>query len=323
MRDEKLTHWADEKEAIKTNIPLKILLVLFKHLPGWIVRALIYPVGFFYLIFSSRARNESVLYQKQLKTFTNGESPKKISPYKQIVSFSLCLVEKLQGWLGQVKFDRIEYQNDDIDLLLGELKQGHGAILITSHLGNMELMRSLSDYNTKLVNREVPVVIIAEVSTTEQFTKTLQELNPKFSLNMVDSASIGPDTICYLIEQIENGALVVLAGDRTSAHTRDKIIKQDFLGKTAPFPYGTYLIPFLIKEAPVYYMFGLRTKTSIFNPKYKIYIEKSKIDFSCGRAEREANMKACCAEFAGKLEKFCSIYPYQWYNFFNFWNLPV
>jgi len=319
MGKKALKHWADEKEAIKSNKPMKLLLVLFKHFPGWIVRLLIYPVSFFYLLFSSRARNNSWIYQKNLKEFTKGEKPVVISAYKQILSFSLCIAEKLQGWLGQVNFNKISYQDDDIDELLNLLKDGKGAILITSHLGNMELMRSLSDYNKELVNREVPVVVIAEVNTTQQFTKTLQEINPKFSLNIVDSASIGVDTISYLIDQVENGALVVLAGDRTSAHSRDKTLRQNFLGKEASFPYGTFLIPFLMK-VPVYYMFGLRTRTSIFNPKYNIHIENSKINFNCGRAERENNIKACCVEFIEKLEKYCSMYPYQWYNFFNFWN---
>ena len=313
-------HWADEKEAIKSNKPLKLLLVLFKHLPGWIVRSLIHPVSFFYLIFSSRARIETQRYQKLLKEYTNGESPKKISSYRQILSFSLCVLEKMQGWLGQFNSTKIEYQDDDIKGLLDQLKEGKGAVLITSHLGNMELMRSLSDYNRQLVGHEVPIVVIMELSVTEQFTKTLNEINPNVALNVVDSSSIGPDTICYLIEQIEKGALVILAGDRTSAHARDRLIVRDFLGKPAPFPYGTYLIPFLMK-APVYYMFGLRTKTSIFNPKYEIYIEKSHIDYCCGRAERENNINDCCSEFIGKLEKYCKKYPYQWYNFYNFWNV--
>lgn len=320
MRKESITHWADEKEVIKSNKPLKLLLTLFKFLPAWIVRALIYPISFFYLIFSARAREESKTYQKQLKLYTDGETPHKVSPYRQIVSFALCLVEKMQGWLGQISFDELEYHDDDEKQLREELKKGNGAIIITSHLGNMELMRSLSDDNSNKSNREVPVVAIAEVNSSEQFTKTLKEINPKYSLNIVDSASIGPDTICYLMEQIESGALVVIAGDRTSAHARDKIIKQEFLGKTAPFPYGTFLIPFLIKS-PVYYMFGLRSKTTIFNCKYNIHIEKSKIDFKCGRTEREENVKACCKEFAGILEKYCKMYPYQWYNFHNFWNI--
>ena len=78
------------------------------------------------------------------------------------------------------------------------------------------------------------------------------------------------------------------------------------------------MIPALVK-LPVYFMFGMREKMSIFNPKYNIHIEKSSVDFNCARSEREQNIVQCCEEFVEKLQKFCVMYPYQWYNFFNFW----
>ena len=238
-----------------------------------------------------------------------------VLPKKRITEY-----EKMEGWLGLMKFNRVQYCDDDVKELIEQLKQGKGALLINSHIGNMELLRSLSEHNKELVGRDVPVLVIMEVNPNEQFTNTLKEVNPKFALNVVDSSNIGPDTICYLMEEIDKGALVIIAGDRTSAHARDKFIVHNFLGKPAPFPYGTFLIPFLMK-CPVYYMFGLRKKLSLVNPVYKVYIEKSKIDFDCPRNKREEGINNLCLEFIEKLEKFCRMYPYQWYNFFNFWNM--
>ena len=54
-KEDKL-HWADEKEVIHTNIPLKLLVFLFKMLPSFFVLFLAYPVSFFYYLFSKRAR---------------------------------------------------------------------------------------------------------------------------------------------------------------------------------------------------------------------------------------------------------------------------
>lgn len=312
-------HWADEKEVIHTNIPLKILVFLFKLLPAFFVLSLAYPVSFFYYLFSKRARNEAKLYQKNLQDYTDGQFPHKISPYRQILSFSICLLEKMQGWLGKFDFGRIEYQKDDIDILLNQLKENKGALLISSHQGNLELMRSLSENNRQLVGHDVPVVAIMETNATKQFNQTLSQINSNFNMNLIDPSQIGPDTICTLMDFIEQGALVIISGDRTSARSRDKYLSKNFLGKPAPFPYGTFLIPFLLK-APVYYMFGFRSKNSVFNPKYKIYIEKSKINLECSRSERDERISEICSEFIEKVEKFCEVYPYQWYNFFNFWN---
>ena len=312
-------HWADEAEAIRSNKPLKLLLFMLKAMPAFLVHAVCYPVAFFYLIFSPHARKAALNYQKQLKEFSGGKVPLIVSPYRQILNFSLCVLEKMEGWLGKVKFSRISYQDDDIQELLERLRRGESAFLITSHLGNMELMRSLQEYNTQLCGREVPVVIIMNMSVSAQFTQTLKELNPHFSMNVVDADNIGPDSMIYLQEEAEKGALIVVAADRTSAQNRNKVIMKPFLGKSAPFPYGVFLITALMK-LPLYYMFGMRSHLSIFNPKYNVHIEKSNVDFNCPRSEREKQIENCCGEFVSKLEKFCMMYPYQWYNFFNFWN---
>lgn len=312
------SHWTEHQEVIKTNKPLKLVLVLLKFIPGIIVRSLVYPVSFFYWIFSPDARKVAVQYQKRLREFTGRKIPKRISAYKQILSFSLCVLEKMEGWLGKIKFSKIQYQNDDITSILDLLKQGKGAMLITSHLGNMELLRSLSDYNEQLVGRSVPVYVVMDMDVNSNFSQTLKSVNPKVSFNVISSNEIGPDTIVTLMEAIEAGALVVIAGDRTSPYTKEKNLRISFLGKDASFPYGVFLMAALIK-APVYFMFGLRSRLSIFNPKQNVYIEKCHTDFNCPRSEREERITQCCGEYVARLEKYCILYPYQWYNFFDFW----
>ena len=311
-------HWAEEKEVIKTNRPLKLLLVLFKYSPGFMVRSLIYPVTFFYYIFNKNARKACQTYQKQLREFTGRKIPPRISAYRQMRSFSLCVLEKMEGWLGKIKFDRIQYHNDDVENILDLLRSGKGALLITSHLGNMELLRSLSDYNKQLVGREVPVYVVMDLNVNRNFSETLKSVNPKVSFNVINSNDIGPDSIVTLMDAIEAGSLVVIAGDRTSVTLKEKNLRISFLGKDAPFPYGVFLIAALLK-APVYFMFGLRSRLSIFNPKQNVYIEKCHTDFNCPRSEREARIIQCCGEFVARLEKYCILYPYQWYNFFDFW----
>ena len=310
MKEEDL-HWADEKEAIKTNKPLLLVLKMMNFIPSFIVRCLVFPVSFFYLIFSSRARKESVRYQKQLRKFTGGKVPFRISSYRQIVSFSLSVFEKMEGWLGKVEPSRVQLQNDSLNEMLEDLKSGKGAVALTAHFGNMELMRAIAN---------VPVYAVMNVKVGKQFTDTLKMINPNSIVNVIDSDSVGPDTMVFLIDEIEKGALVVSTGDRPSANARDRILKYPFLGKDAEFPYGVFLMVALLKK-PVYYMFGFRERFSIFNSNYKLYVEKSKIDFNCRRAEREERINQCCKEFVEKLEKFCLLYPYQWYNFHNFWKL--
>ncbi|MBO7136666.1 MAG: hypothetical protein J6V73_08600 [Spirochaetaceae bacterium] len=318
MTDEKTKHWADEEEVIKTNLPLKFTLNLFKVFPSSIVRLCAYPVSFFYLLFSRRARTEALLYQNHLRTCFGSDIPKKISPFHQILSFAFCVLEKFEGWLGKVELNSVEFQNDDIEALISQLEMHKGAVIICSHLGNSELLRSLSSYNRTRVSWKVPVISVMEIKSTVQFNSTLREINPDAGFNVIDPSEIGPDTIIRLAEFAEKGGLVVIAGDRTSARNRTKNIKKNFLGEEACFPYGTFLIPFLLK-IPVYYMFGMRKKDVVRNPKYQVFVEKSLVALDVPRSKRDSAIEGLCEEFVSKLEKYCKLYPYQWYNFYNFW----
>lgn len=311
-------HWSDEKEVIKSNRPLKLALMCIKHTPTWFMMFIMYPIVFGYYLFAGRARKDALLYQHILKEYTGGMTPKKFSTYKQIMAFSINLIEKMYGWLGKIPFENITKQNDDFDSLTSLLEQGKGAFLVGSHLGNMEILRSLTTFGRTGVSKKFSVTIVQENLSAEQFNKTLEEINPDVVMNVVDSQNIGPDTIFFLQEQIDNGGLVVIAGDRTSARSRSRIIRKPFLGKEADFPYGVFLIPFLL-STPVFYIFGMRKKNTTMNLQYNIYIEQSKIDFDCSRTERNNRIKEFLGEYISKLEKICTKYPYQWYNFYNFW----
>lgn len=319
-KTEELLHWSDEKEVISSNKPLLLIFSLMRKLPAYIVFVLSYPISFFFYVFSSRGRIEAKNYQKQMKKFTDGKIPFKISPFKQILSFSLCVMEKMEGWLGNYHYNELVTHNDDLKPLQLQLEKGKGALFIGSHLGNIELLRSLSSFGENGVSKKISVTTIMELKSTEQFNRTLKEVNPNVDFQVIDPAEIGVNTIVELQEQIEHGGLVVIAGDRTSARARSRVIREKFLGKEADFPYGVFVLALLLK-APTYYVFGLRTKTATLRPKYHIFVEKSKVNFESSHSKRDEKIHALCKEFIDKLEKYCLQFPYQWYNFYNFWKL--
>lgn len=312
-------HWSDSQEVVKTNRPLKFTLLLIKFLPAFLVHLIVIPVSFFFFLCAKSARKHVENFQKQMQLYTNGETPEKINPYLTILSFALSVVEKMEGWLGKVKYGNLIRHDDDLQELISLLESGKGAFLIGSHLGNIELMRSLSSFCETGVSKKISVTTIMSMKVTSQFNNTLKEINPEVVTNVIDPDSIGPETIFALQNEVENGGLVVITADRTSAHSEKRSIKHDFLGKTADFPYGVFLIATLLK-APVYFVFGLRTKSAALFPKNGIFVEKSKIDLAgCTGREARAKIPELCGEYVTTLEKYCIKYPNQWYNFFDFW----
>lgn len=312
--------WYDEKEQVKTSAPLFFTLWLVKVMPRHVMGLIIFPVAFFYWMFSPRARKEIKRFQTQLKEYTGGHLPKKESVYRTIYSFSSYLVERISGWLGKIQAEDIFYNDDDIDDFWENLDRGQGCFIIGSHLGNLDLLRSLSTMCRAGVDRKVPVTVIMEIKSVEKFNAMLKKVNPDYELTALDPKDINPETIIDLQEKIKAGEIVVATGDRISAHSANRFIRKKFLGREASFPYGIFLMASLL-ECPVYFCFGLRDEPVMIDPVNAVYMHKADTEFSgCGRKEREARINQLCEEFVIHLERYCMWFPNQWYNFYDFWS---
>ena len=319
-------HWSQHKEKAAGYWHVKLLLVLFKLFPVVILRILAFPVGFFYFLFSKRARTESKRYlQKAAPLVTQQDIAKKcrspFGPLRHIVSFSLALVEKLQSWGGKFQFKNIHFQNDDVEELIRELDNGKGVFLITSHIGNIELLRALASFNRTGLSRKTPVIAVIDTKVSEKFTRMLKELNPESSFDIINAGEIGPHTAVILEEQLANGTMVTIAGDRTAASSsaNGKNFMFPFMGEPAPFSPGIFYLAVLMK-APVYFVFALRRGELSIKPEYDMHVHKSTLSFECSRKERYAQSALLAQSFAELLETHCKQTPFQWYNFYDFWS---
>jgi predicted LPLAT superfamily acyltransferase len=324
MGDQKSVHWSEHGEEAAGYWHIKLLFLMFRALPVLFLRLCAFPVSFFYYLFSKRAREESRRYLKKVAGALYAGAPGKrvlLHPLKHILAFSLTLVEKVEAWGGKVLFDRIHFQEDDIGDLVAGLEKGRGALLICSHLGNSELLRALADYNRTGVSRDIPVTSIVDFSVTALFNRMLRELNPKSVARVISAKDFGPDTVVLLLDRIGAGELAVIAGDRTPANTRNKIISLPFLNEEAAFPYGPFILAALL-NAPAYFVFALRRGDLSLSSHYDMHVHKSPLSFDCPRRERENRTEELARLFAEKLEYYCKRHPYQWYNFYDFWAPP-
>ncbi|MCR5764075.1 MAG: hypothetical protein K6G00_11910 [Treponema sp.] len=312
----KNTHWSNQKEVVKTNRPIKFLVFLVKILPFPLLSFFTFFVSFFYYLCSKQARIYCRQYQKQMFLYT-GQVNRHVNTFAQIYSFSLCIVEKVSAWSGKIHLKNIEFQDDDVADLKKVLGEGKGAYILTSHLGNTELLRCLATLNETGVKRDISVTAVMDIGASE-FNKTLKDINYNSAIHLINSSEIGIETVEKLQNSVQSGGLVVIGADRTSPETPDRTVLCDFLGKPAVYPYGSFLLAFLL-DAPAYFVFALRKKTVMFRPKYAMYVQKAGTSLSVTRKERPEKLKDLCQEFVKMMQKLCILYPYQWYNFYNYW----
>jgi len=116
--------------------------------------------------------------------------------------------------------------------------------------------------------------------------------------------------------KIEAREWIAMVADRTSIARSARSISCDFLGKTAQFPEGPFIVASLL-SCPVYFLFCLKK-----DGKYEVYLEKLADPLELPRATRQEGIEEVVMKYAGLLEKHCLTFPYQWYNFFDFWQKP-
>ncbi|MCR5218043.1 hypothetical protein [Treponema sp.] len=315
-------HWSQKKEKASSVKPVKFMIFLVKIFPHWLLTCFAFFVGFFYFLFSKSARRDAVNFQKTVIDFCKKNNIKcaikKPGSYRQIISFAICLIEKIEGWCGKSDLSHVVFHDDDVVELKASLAAGKGAMLIGSHLGNMELFRSLATEGQTGVGKMVSVTAIMDTKVTSSFNQAMEDMNSKTYLDVINSDSIGVDTVEILQDRLASGGLVVIAGDRTSANSPDRNIEEEFLGKTAEFPFGSFFMASLL-DVPVYFVFALRVKDLTLKSKYDMHVKKAGVDFNCNRKEKKVRIEELCREFKCELEKHCCNHPYQWYNFFDFW----
>ena len=205
--------------------------------------------------------------------------------------------------------------------MIEQLNQGKGAFIIISHLGDSEVLRSLANKNEIGIKKTIPIAVLSDRDVSSNFSKAMNKMNHNFTLNTIDVNDITPATIEKIMDTINQGGLVVCAGDRLSKNKSERYLTHDFLGKPAPFSYGVYFLADLV-AAPTYFVWGFRRGNIVLRRDCEMFVVKAQAKLGGGRKGREERMNALCAEFVQKLEFFVQKYPYQWYNFFDFWMFP-
>ena len=181
------------------------------------------------------------------------------------------------------------------------------------------MLRSLTGYGEIHSHKEFKVFPVVDFSGTSKFNALLFELNPDLMNSVLDANKIGVDSAVWMKEQIAKGNLVVIAGDRTSANSTDRNVEMDFLGERANFPEGAFTLSSIL-GAPIYFTFAIRKHDFDIRSPYEMHVVKAKTTFDCSRKERPERLRMLVQEYTQILQKLCLSHPYQWYNFYSFWD---
>lgn len=307
MKLKSKNQWSNIKER-GGMLPLMLMLGFYRLGGRWLCRIVLLFVIFWYWLFSKFARNASLQYLTKLHEFAGEKSPFPKAPtqantYSHFMEFGECILDKIEGWLGSVDESKLE-------LFGHENFREHyqkGAVIVVSHFGNIELLRAVKSNHKQKIN-----VLVYQKHATK-FNSFLKKLNSNADVNLLSVDDVGIETAVILQEKLDRGEWIIVAADRVPIQS-ERVQTVEFLGENASWPQGSWILANLLK-VPVLAVFCYR-----MNQNFEVHIHKiaDKVQFS--RKNRMEEMKQTTRQYIELLEGHCLRVPYQWFNFYNFWN---
>lgn len=205
-------------------------------------------------------------------------------------NYANALVDKFISCMGKLKPEKFVINTADLN-----------GFFITTHIGNVEILRSLLQ-DSKDVKR---VNVFLQSDACEIFNNFLKALEIKLNLEVFPVEEINPETSILISDRLKDGELVFMAGDRVSAQNENKTYSAEFLGKNIELPLGTLKFA-LMMDAPVNFIVCVKVRG-----KYRVFTERF-ITETTNRAEKLAELQTAYVKF---LEKYTLLYPHQFYHF--------
>lgn len=310
------SHWARQQE-VKGLWGMRLMLLVWRVLGRKAFSLLLYPVIAAYWLSATRARHASqnwIARVRQQLTARRKPVPTNLTSYQHFLRFGHAMLDKIASWRGELHFGR------DVEFAPGaeaalNVHDPRGKLLLASHLGDVEACRALAQLQgSKTIN----ALVFSD--NAQRFKQIMEEMAPQAGLNMMAVTDIGPDTAILLKEKLERGEWIAIVGDRIAVNPQRggewRVCWSPFMGQPAPFPQGPFILASLLR-CPVDLLFALRQ-----HDKLRIYCEPFADPLVLPRAERQQALQDAIDRYAERLEFYALQSPLDWFNFFDFWQLP-
>lgn len=290
--------WTAQKER-GGRLALHTILWIALHLGRPAARALLYPITLYFL---AKARPQRIASQRFL-TRVLGRPAGLSQVARHIHCFASTILDRVYLLAGHQS--RLDVALHGDELVRARLASGQGFLLLGAHLGSFEILRALA-----VEQENIPLKILMYPDHNEIITSLLDALNPRIADTVIPLGR--PNTLLAVDEALRAGQAVGLLGDRWSPG--ESTVPCRFLDGVAQFPTGPMALA-ATTGVPVILFFGLCRG----GKRYDIYFEPF--------AERIAavgHARGALAEwvqrYATTLERYTRSAPYNWFNFYDFWD---
>jgi predicted LPLAT superfamily acyltransferase len=293
-----LTHaWLEQRER-SNDAALKFLVRLALTLGRPAGRVLLYPVCLYFLLFSVTGRAASRQYLGRVL-----ERPPRLADlFRHFYSFATVALDRM--FLLRNRFAQFDVRVHGKDVLDQAKARGEPCFLLGAHLGSFAALHVFGEEH----NLNVTMMMFEHGSPN--MNALARAIDPGLDGTVIGMGS--PDSMIKVQERLERGDWVGMLGDRRLHESGAVSVR--FLGESAALPTAPFRIAALIGR-PLVLMVALYRGSNRYDLYFERLLEMPKLD----RSRRDAMIREGAAQYAQRLEHYCRLAPYNWFNFYDFW----
>ncbi len=258
---------------------------------------LVFVAGFF-MLFRRNQCAESSRYLSRV--FKHNVKNVSCDVYRHLFSFGMSILDKFAYFSGA----NIECIDECKEKILSAREKGNGVIVVVSHIGGWAISGG------KLAEYDCPTGVIG-VSQEHEYIEAMAEARRVRKLPKMIATADEPMAMVAALSMLRNNGIVAVHGDR---YVAGKFVVASLLGSEVRIPVSAYALAAKSSSALVH-VFCVREKIG----KYRMYCSDILHLDNLRGNEMNAQYQACVDSYMRDIETLLNKYPYQWYNFYPFW----
>ncbi len=267
-------------------------------------------VVYYFLTFRT-ARHASRDYLRRIASHPEaaaslGRPPDLVASFLHFRAFALSILDRIALWLGSE--DELVFESVGMEHYDRLLHDDRGAFVVGAHIGNFDALRALAERDSRVVN------VLMFTSNAPRINAIFAELSPKARVRVLSVEPESMDTVLKIRACIARGEIVAMLGDRVEPGDVGRSCTVPFFGEDVEIPQAPYLLAGLL-GCPLFFMVALRR-----GPRhYRVFAEVLAERVELPREQREKRIRELALAYVARLEHYCTLSPYEWFNFFDFW----
>lgn len=272
------------------------LVVLFRYIDIRIIYAIMSFGLLWYVIVRPSATKAVFLFHRQRRGCSILTAC--VDTYRSYFNFGQAIMDRFAVY-GGYKF---QIEVPEMEEFQKHRDGDDGFIVLFSHFGNSEMAGYSMATPTKRMN------ILLYMGDTETVNQNRSKVMAKNNLRLIPMRINDMGHIYAITEALNNGEIVAMAVDRM---VQSKGVLCTFMQDEALFPIGPFRICSTMQKS-ILSVFVIKKTWNT----YQIVVKPLEMSRDLSNKDQA---KYIAQQYAQELENLVKLYPYQWFNFYDFW----